>query len=81
MVSLKLGVLPMRKITVVGRDNANRGYEKTLIYTFSVESLDESTVLEAFERQRLADLGKDCDRDCEILFAFDGDLETVADWR
>jgi len=71
----------MQTITVIIRDNYD-GYHDPLIYTVDVPNLEHETVLWAVSEARLADLGRPClPRDLDILFAFCGDLTTVADWR
>jgi succinate dehydrogenase flavin-adding protein (antitoxin of CptAB toxin-antitoxin module) len=71
-------------ITVIGRDNGNQGYESVLIYDCKVRDLEHDTVLRAFIRNRENDLGKmsKAEKDnLEVLFAFEGNINTVADWR
>ena len=76
----------MKTITVIGRDRGNErhGYEGVLIYAVKVPDLEMETALAAFIDTRQEDLGpmsEEEKEDCEVLFAFESDLPTVADWR
>lgn len=73
-----------RSLTVIGRDNGNKGYEGVLVYHLDVESTDHDTVLAAFIEQRATDIEEMDEHErglIEILFAFEGDLLPVEDWR
>jgi hypothetical protein len=75
----------MQQITVIVRDNFAPSSDP-LIYSVAAETLDYDTVLAAVKIERLKELGGDDDSDLDdldldLLFAFPGYLETVADWR
>ncbi len=67
------------KLTVICREDGT-GYEQdVLIYDVKADPNDEEAVRKAVEEAREADLGEHVDM--EILFAFAGNISTVADWR
>jgi hypothetical protein len=71
------------KLTVIVRDNYDP-LGDPLIYAVKVTSLDHEAILWAVTEARLADLGEEVspdNLDLDLLFAFAGDLSTVADWR
>ncbi len=71
----------MPTITVVVKDNY-AGYGDPLIYTVDVENpQDRQEVYLAVESARRDDLGDGVDIDLELLFAFAGNVSTIADWR
>jgi transcriptional/translational regulatory protein YebC/TACO1 len=73
-----------RTITVICRDKANIGYEEILIYTVEADPRDEESVLDAVIEAREDDLGEmdeDDKAEISVLFAFEGDVNTIADWR
>jgi hypothetical protein len=75
----------MTKITCIVKDNYP-GYHDPLIYTVDVANpSDQAEVLAAVTAERLNDLGGSGDDhhdlDLELMFAFEGNLTPVADWR
>lgn len=70
----------MQTITVILREP--NGYPDPLIYVVRVENpRDEEEVRKAVEEERRRDLGDDVPFEVEPLFAFAGDIPTLADWR
>ncbi len=76
----------MTRITVILRDNYP-GYHEPLIYAVDVVNPnDENEVTAAVRQERARDLGEpedgtENDLDLDIMFAFAGDIPTIADWR
>jgi len=72
----------MRKITVIIRDNYP-GYLDPLIYTVEVnDPKDYDEVHHAVAVQRADDIGcSSSELDLDLLLAFEGDINHVADWR
>lgn len=72
-------------ITVVLRDEGNDGYEQVLIYSVDADPTEKHAVFNAVCEERADDLGAKLTKGekalITILFAFNGNLETVADWR
>jgi len=66
-------------ITVVCRESGSRYSGDVLIYTVDADPSDAQAVETAVDAAHAADLGFDVEM--EILFAFAGDIQTVADWR
>jgi hypothetical protein len=78
--------MPKQTMTVICRDNTNtrNNYEGVLIYTVEADPADELAVFAAVIEAREADMGK-LDEDereaIQVLFAFEGNLAPIADWR
>jgi hypothetical protein len=71
----------MQTITVVIRDNADP-LGDPLIYSVRTLSLEHDAVMVAVRQARLEDTNQELeDLELDLLFAFNGDLSTVADWR
>jgi hypothetical protein len=69
----------MQTITVIIRDNRDP-LGDPLIYSMRVVDLDRETVLCALIAGELFDSDMEPD-DIDLLFAFRGEQETIADWR
>ncbi len=67
-----------QKLTVICRE-LNSGYSDVLIYAVEADATDQDAVTGAVEEAREADLGEHVAM--EVLFAYAGDINTVADWR
>ena len=69
----------MTRITVICQEE---GYPDPLIYVVSVNNpTDLQEVEDAVTAERRRDLGEDVPCELHPLFAFAGDIETIADWR
>ena len=67
----------MTTLSVICREE---GYPNDiLIYAVDADPNDEDAVQQAVQKERARDV--DDANDMEILFAFAGDIDTVADWR
>jgi hypothetical protein len=73
-----------KKFTVICRDNGNtrHGYEAVLIYTIEVADInDTDAVIDEIIEWRASEVDNVDEDDIELLFAYEGDLKAVADWR
>ncbi len=68
-----------QKLTVVCAEGDHSLGAGILIYTVEADPNDQDDVTNAVEVARQHDLGEHVDM--EILFAFAGDIATIADWR
>lgn len=66
------------KLTVICRETGSYS-DQILIYAVEADRNDAAAVQKAVENARESDLGQEVEM--EILFAYAGDINTVADWR
>ena len=76
----------MQQITVICSEDLWSSGQETLIYVINVSNpKNRDEVKRATIESRIADLGEDyreeLEQSLDVLFAFDGDLSTLADYR
>ncbi len=76
----------MAKFTVVCRESEGDFRDTILIYVVNVATkgnvdsvANQALIQEAVENEREKDIGESVEM--EVLFAFAGDVEVIADWR